>query len=302
MNWIDSRNGLIFSTVEERNFVIDAFVDGGIYPELSPALAKQKELRTPFLVLPQHRLREIEGYLSSFEKSFDEALKKKDYARTDSEMTPKRRKEIIEGVQEFAESQLRQQHEPELVNAWLAKLSKLQADVTNYVAGGADKETVQRLIWGEIRSLVFTAGADYYSTRTARYLAENRMKKKPSALQKIIWWFRAKALDWKYSRQRVLYGPNERFVTELGHDPSKITVLRCGYCGEEFLDDSVRPKFVRGFPSARIDVEKADGDKSLLAHTSLMQYAKPFHCPKCDSELHLAYISRLARAVVAILV
>ena len=281
MDWRDAPNGMDFDSVAHRDSVISTILKLGAFYELRDVLKGEKERGDTLLRLPSSYIKEIGQYISRYEKSFDREF-----------VSPTTDKPILEPSKETKTDTL--EH---WCSFWLDHLDVLKKSILAYIDNGVDFETVNRYIWSETRRLIMRAGADARLLRIAKYGDRN-----PRWYHKLAWWFRTRKLEWDFGKKKIIYGNYyEKFETDDVHDPTKLAPIFCGHCGSTILDNSLRPKKLSKFDPVLFNISKGSEKVLIVSTASLSHYDTPRQCTLCHEFLETAYINKVARAVMVVL-
>lgn len=278
MRWVDTTEGLNFATTKQRDFVIDSLVRFGVFNELLASFIEQRKTASTLLQVPPTRAREIGQYISMYETNFDRDLDAgKPYAEIPHKIDT-----------------------PSLWHQfWLERLGQLKEIIQEHIKAKVDFESLNKHVWYEVRHLIMQAGMDAHRLRTERYGRD--AGRKPKWLQRIIWWFRTRALEWKWGKKKILYGTYERYDTDEGHDPAKLVVIQCGYCGTTIRDNSMRPAHLHRFDPTIFEINKGNEKVTISSTSSISKYDRVIECPTCKERLGNAYVNKVARAVMVVL-
>jgi hypothetical protein len=247
----------------------------GVFPEIHESIKTQKN--NPSKILLVSNPKEIGWFLSRYEKEFDRVWK---HPNTRIDLSQEKLKE-----------------ETHWVKFWIDSLEELKAEITAFTNSGVDFETINHHVWVKVRKLVLKSAEDAFQLRLKRYI--NSVPLAP--IQKILWKARSLLLEWRWGRNKVLYGSNEKFELSEDQDPAKSVRIFCGYCGSVVRDDNSRPMTFSKFDPIVFSVEKTTGKVVMRARSSVARYERPQTCFGCGSELQHAYVHKVGRAVMAVL-
>lgn len=271
MRWDTLSEGLKFSSNKHRDFIIDSVLYLGVFPTLHSSFIKQKETPSRILLVPNTK--EFGWFLSRYEKELDRKWKK---PNSDLDLSSTKIRE-----------------ESDWVKFWQDSLDDLKSDIQAFVSNGVDFETLNHHVWRKTRSLVLKSAEDAFQMRLKRYASAVDLK----WFQKILWWFRSKILELRWGRSRILFGAYEKYDLAEHQDPAKSVKIFCGYCGSPVLDNNSRPLTSSKLKPLVFDIKGI----TMKSRSSLAEYEKPQTCFGCGSQLQTAYIHKVGRAVMAVL-
>lgn len=272
MRWHTLPEGLKFSSQKHKDFVIDSLLALGAFPETHESLKRQKNSPTQILFVPDSK--ELGWFLSRYEEALDRKWKNP--------------------TSELDISNERVKEESQRVKFWLETLEDLKIEITEFSKKGVDFETLNLHVWSRIRLLVLRSADDALSTRLKRYLSAHPL----SWLQNITWRVRCLVLEWVWGKEKMLFGAFEKHTLNERQDPAKMVRIFCGYCGSTVPDNNDRPITEKKFKPLVFTIQDSI---VMQSRSSLAVFERQKNCLVCKTKLNHAYIHKVGKAVMAVL-